>query len=47
MVTLIIFLIIFAIVKYNNLQLDTTREGDLILWYGRRNRKFIFIDKKQ
>jgi len=45
LLALILLLVLIAVMLYFNPNVDETNEGDLILWYGRTNRKYIFIWK--
>lgn len=47
MALLIITIAIILYANYQRVDVDETREGDLLLWYGRKERKYIKLWKNR
>ena len=45
MIVLSFFFILLLIYTIFDVKLDLTEDGDLIAWYGRKERKFIYLIK--
>lgn len=45
MIVLSFFFILLLIYAIFDVKLDLTEDGDLIAWYGRKERKFIYLIK--